>query len=128
MHGDSHSCDGPSGLSLQPVDPDAYVDALMHGELKPSGLQSIGGYASVSALRAVSATCAAVLRMRDAVWHASKGAGWKACSPWVVAICHCALSMARRAVFIVVNVFVVFIDCYGCAGDSAVWTVRPRPP
>ncbi|MDE6561279.1 MAG: hypothetical protein K2K75_07865 [Muribaculaceae bacterium] len=39
MHGDSHSCDGPSGRSLQHVDPDAYVDALMHGELKPVGFK-----------------------------------------------------------------------------------------
>ena len=43
-----------------------------------------------------------------------------------VARCHCALSMARRAVFIVFNVFVVFSDCYGSAGDSTVWSIRAR--
>ena len=29
MYGDLHSCDGPSGLSLQHENPDAYVDVLM---------------------------------------------------------------------------------------------------
>ncbi|MDE6548591.1 MAG: hypothetical protein K2L22_06305 [Muribaculaceae bacterium] len=39
MYEDSRSSDGPSGLSQQHVDPDASVDALMHGELKPLGFK-----------------------------------------------------------------------------------------
>ena len=70
------------------------------------------------------------------VFNAAKAAGGNGFATWreeangnlhgFVAVCHCTLSMARRAVFIVVNFFVVFSDWYGNAGDSAVWTVRPR--
>ena len=43
-----------------------------------------------------------------------------------VAGCHCTLSMARKAVFIVFNVVIVFSEFDGSSGDSAEWTVRPR--
>ena len=43
----------------------------------------------------------------------------------VVAGCHCALSKARRAVSVVVDVVNVLSDCYSSAGIGTVWTVRP---